>query len=204
MSHCWFSDSIRRVANVSRTDNLFTLPPGLPVPVDDGLARHLPGLRVASQSLLATTGEWVDLSLLPGRTVVYCYPRTGLPDQDPPDGWDLIPGARGCTPQSCAFRDRHRELEALGARVFGLSTQDTEYQREVATRLHLPFPLLSDVGLEFASAMRLPTFEVQSMRLLKRLTLIIDAGVVQHVFYPVFPPDRDAQNVIEWIRDWAR
>jgi len=182
-----------------RTDDILTLPPNLPVPVDDGLARHLSGLRVPSILLPATTGPAIDLSVLPGRTVVYCYPKTGRPDQEPPDGWDLIPGARGCTPQSCAFRDHHRELEALGARVFGLSTQDTEYQREAAERLHLPFPLLSDARLELAEAMRLPTFEVHSMRLLKRLTLIIRDGLVEHTFYPVFPPDRNAQDVIDWL-----
>jgi peroxiredoxin len=163
------------------------------------MAKHLPGLPVAPISLLATTGQWIDLSSLPGRSVVYCYPRTGRPDQEPPDGWDLIPGARGCTPQSCAFRDHHRELETLGARVFGLSTQDTDYQREAAERLHLPFPLLSDARLEFATAMRLPTFPAQSMTLLKRLTLILRGGVVEHVFYPVFPPERSALQVVDWL-----
>lgn len=183
-----------------RSDDILRLPPDLPVPVDDGMARHLAGLPVAPISLPATTGQRIDLSAFAGRTVVYCYPRTGRPDQEPPDGWNLIPGARGCTPQSCAFRDHHRDLETLGARVFGLSTQDTDYQREAAARLHLPFPLLSDARLEFASAMRLPTFEVQTMRLLKRLTLIIRDGVVEHVFYPVFPPDRSAQQVADWLR----
>jgi peroxiredoxin len=169
------------------------------VPVDDGLANHLPGLRVVSRSLPSTIGETIDLSALPGRTVVYCYPRTGLPDRDSPDGWDLIPGARGCTPQSCAFRDHHHELEGLGARVFGLSTQDTAYQREAMERLHLPFALLSDERGEFASEMRLPMFDVHSMRLLKRLTLIIRDGIVEHVFYPVFPPDANAQDVVNWL-----
>ena len=186
-----------------RTDDIFRLPPNLPVPIDDCLARHLPGMRVTKVSLLSTGGEQIDLSELTGRTVVYCYPRTGQPEEDPPAGWDLVPGARGCTPQSCAFRDHHRELGALGARVFGLSTQDTEYQREVVGRLHLPFPLLSDAQLEFASAMRLPTFEVHSMRLLKRLTLVIRDGVVEHVFYPVFPPDRDALRVLDWLQSHA-
>ena len=152
---------------------------------------------------MATTGHRVDLSSLPGRTVVYCYPRTGRPDREPPAGWNQIPGARGCTPQSCAFRDHHRQLEALGVRVFGLSAQDTEYQREAVERLHLPFPLLSDADLEFASAMRLPTFDVQSMRLLKRLTLIIRDGLVEHVFYPVFPPDQNAQQVVAWLTSHA-
>ena len=184
---------------MSRSDDILRLPPDLPVPVDDNMASHLLGLPVAPCSLPSTTGQRIDLSALTGRTVVYCYPRTGRPDQEPPDGWNLIPGARGCTPQSCGFRDHHRELEVLDTRVFGLSSQDTEYQREAAERLHLPFPLVSDAQLEFASAMRLPTFEVQSMRLLKRLTLIIRDGVVEHVFYPVFPPDRNAQQVVDWL-----
>lgn len=182
-----------------RTDDILRLPPDLPVPIDDGLARHLLGMRVAKVSLLSTGGEQIHLSELTGRTVVYCYPRTGQPEEDPPAGWDRVPGARGCTPQSCAFRDHHRALRALRARVFGLSTQDTDYQREVVGRLHLPFPLLSDAQLEFASAMRLPMFEVQSMRLLKRLTVIIREGVVEHVFYPVFPPDRNAVQVLDWL-----
>jgi peroxiredoxin len=182
-----------------RTDDILNLPSDLPVPVDDGMARHLPGLPVATISLPATTGQEINLSAMVGRTVVYCYPRTGRPDQEPPDGWNLIPGARGCTPQSCAFRDHYQELKTLGARVFGLSTQDTDYQREAVERLALPFPLLSDARLAFTSAMRLPTFEVQSMRLLKRLTLIIRDGVVEHIFYPVFPPDRSAQEVIAWL-----
>jgi peroxiredoxin len=184
---------------MTRSDDILRLPSDLPVPVDDGMASHLPGLRVVPRSLRSTTGELIDLSAFAGRTVVYCYPRTGRPDQEPPEGWNLIPGARGCTPQSCAFRDHHRELETLGARVFGLSTQDTEYQREAAERLHLPFALLSDARFEFASALRLPTFVVQSMRLLKRLTLIIRDGTVEHVFYPVFPPDASAQDVVNWL-----
>ena len=183
-----------------RNDDILQLPDDLPVPVDDGMASHLRGMPVAKVPLRSTSEDWIDLSTLAGRTVVYCYPRTGRPDVEPPDGWNLIPGARGCTPQSCAFRDHYRELEALGARVFGLSSQDTEYQREAAERLHLPFPLLSDAQLAFASAMRLPQFEVGPMRLLKRLTLIIRDGMIEHVFYPVFPPDRNAEQVLEWLR----
>jgi peroxiredoxin len=185
---------------VSRTDDIFQLPPDLPVPVDDGLARHLPGARVFAVPLQATDGTYVDLSVLGGRTVVYCYPRTGRPDEEPPQGWNLIPGARGCTPQSCGFRDHAREIAALGARVFGLSTQDSAYQCEAVERLHLPFPLLSDEQLEFAAAMCLPTFEVGSMQLLKRLTLVLRDGMVEHAFYPVFPPDRNADEVVQWLR----
>jgi peroxiredoxin len=184
---------------VARTDNLDRLPERLPVPADDGASDHLPGIRLPSLPLMSTAGEPVDLSNLAGRTVVYCYPRTGRPDQDPPRGWDEIPGARGCTPQSCSFRDHHEELRALGARVFGLSTQDTEYQREAARRLHLPFELLSDERLEFARALNLPTFEADSMTLLKRITLIIHGGRIEKVFYPVFPPDKNAQEVVEWL-----
>ena len=180
-------------------NDLADLPEGLPVPEDDGGSDHLPGMQLPSVPLMSTAGEPVDLSSLSGRTVVYCYPRTGRPGQDSPRGWDEIPGARGCTPQSCSFRDHHEELRTLGARVFGLSTQDTEYQREVIRRLHLPFELLSDERLEFARVLNLPTFEADSMTLLKRITLIIDRGRIEKVFYPVFPPDKNAQEVIEWL-----
>lgn len=149
--------------------------------------------------LPTSAGNWVDLAGLPGRTVLYIYPRTGRPDGPLPEGWDLIPGARGCTPQSCAFRDHHAELQAAGARVFGLSTQDTAYQREAAGRLHLPFPLLSDAELRLAAALRLPTFEVEGQTLLQRVTLMLREGVVEHVFYLVFPPDRNAADVLAWL-----
>lgn len=172
----------------------------IPVPIDDGATSHLPRARIASVPLRATTGQEIDLTALRGRTVVYAYPRTGRPGVDNPPGWDLIPGARGCTPQSCSFRDHFAELKALGVQhLFGLSTQETDYQREAAERLHLPFPLLSDQHLELTRAMMLPTFETSGMTLLKRLTLVIDDSVVKHVFYPVFPPDRSAADVIEWL-----
>jgi len=179
--------------------NPYELPKGLPVPTDDGASDHLPGMRLPSVFLPSTAGESIDLSTLPGKTVVYCYPMTGRPGSDLPAGWDEIPGARGCTPQSCAFRDHHAEIKALGARVFGLSTQSTEYQREAAGRLRLPFELLSDEELAFARALGLPTFEVEGMVLLKRLTLIIDDGRIEQVFYPVFPPDRNAEEVVEYL-----
>lgn len=172
----------------------------IPAPDDDGAASHLAGSRMPSIALASTGGEAVDLSKLTGRTVVYAYPRTGQPDVALPDGWDLIPGARGCTPQSCSFRDHFAEIIAHGAQnLFGLSTQDTAYQREAAERLHLPFPLLSDDKLAFAKAVRLPTFQTSGMVLLKRLTLVIDDGVVTHCFYPVFPPDRSASDVVAWL-----
>ncbi len=177
------------------------LPVDLPVPEDDGAARHLAGMRLPSLSLAATDGAEVDLAKLAGRTVVYIYPRTGRPGVPLPDGWDAIPGARGCTPQSCSFRDHFAQLKSLGvARLFGLSTQDTEYQREAVDRLHLPFAILSDAGLRFARALRLPTFEVAGMTLLKRMVLIIDDGVIAKAFYPVFPPDESAAVVVEWLR----
>jgi peroxiredoxin len=155
---------------------------------------------MASLSLPATSGDRVDLSILPGRTIVYAYPRTGKPGVENPDGWDMIPGARGCTPQSCSFRDHFAELKRLGVdHLFGLSTQDLEYQGEAAQRLHLPFAILSDEHLELTRAMNLPTFETSGMTLLKRFTLVIDNGTVSHVFYPVFPPDRSASDVIQWL-----
>ena len=173
----------------------------LPAPADDGAAAHLPGLRLPSVPLAATDGSTVDLAALPGLVVVYAYPMTGRPDRALPEGWNDIPGARGCTPQSCAFRDRHAELRAAGASaVFGLSTQDSDYQREAAARLHLPFSLLSDSALALTEAARLPRFEVAGAVLLRRLTMILRDGVVAAVHYPVFPPDADADRVLAWLR----
>ncbi|MDP8952620.1 MAG: peroxiredoxin [Actinomycetota bacterium] len=179
--------------------NLYDVPEGLPEPTDDGACDHLPGMRLPPVALPATSGEWVDPSRLPGRTVIYCYPLTGRPGEEMPREWDDIPGARGCTPQSCAFRDHHAEIQALGARVFGLSTQSTEYQREAAERLHLSFELLSDEKLAFAKTLDLPTFEVEEMTLVKRLTLVIHEGRIETVFYPVFPPGENAAAVVEWL-----
>lgn len=173
----------------------------IPPPVDDGGAAHLTGLKLPPIALPATDGAVVTLAALPGRTVVYAYPRTGRPGEPLPPGWDLIPGARGCTPQACAFRDHHAELLASGAaHVFGLSTQGTAYQREAAIRLHLPFPLLSDAHLALTSALRLPTQLVDGMTLTRRLAMVVDAGTIAHVFYPVFPPDRNAADVLAWLK----
>jgi peroxiredoxin len=177
------------------------LPADLPRPIDDGGAAHLEGSMLPDVALAATDGSEVRLARLTGRSVVYAYPRTGQPGKALPEGWDAIPGARGCTPQSCAFRDHFAELRGLGvARLFGLSTQDSAYQREAAERLHLPFPLLSDDGLAFTKAAGLPTFETSGMVLLKRLTMIVGDGRVTKVFYPVFPPDRSADEVLDWLR----
>ena len=173
----------------------------IPAPQDDGATNHLPGTRLPAFALPATNGEQVDLSSLAGRSVIYAYPMTGQPDVPLPDGWDLIPGARGCTPQSCAFRDHAADIASLGVTgLFGLSTQTTQYQQEAAARLHLPFPLLSDADLLLVRALSLPVFEVEQKVLMKRLTLIIDDGVISKVFYPVFPPDENAGVVIDWLR----
>ena len=184
---------------------LDTLPDNLPIPIDDGGAGHLPGMRLPSVTLAATDGTSVDLGALSGRSVLYFYPRTGRPDEPLPQGWDMVPGARGCTPQSCAFRDHYAELQALGvSAVFGISTQTTAYQAEAATRLHLPFALLSDEGRTLAQALRLPMMEVAGMVLNRRLTLIVEAGQIVKVFYPIFPPDRNAGDVLTSLRspDW--
>jgi peroxiredoxin len=172
------------------------IPANLPEPLDDGLADHLIGIRLPSLSLLSTNGTKIDLSQIQGRFVVYCYPRTGTPNSSLPEGWDQIPGARGCTPQSCAYRDHYQELKALGAEVFGLSVQTSEYQKEMVGRLHLPFPVLSDEQFEFQQALNLPTFDVAGMTLLKRLTLVIMDGIVEALHYPVFPSDSDPAWVI--------
>jgi peroxiredoxin len=172
----------------------------IPAPRDDGATRHLPGTKLPSIPLMATSGAEVDLATLAGRSVVYAYPRTGRPGIDNPPGWDMIPGARGCTPQSCSFRDHFAELKLLGVNhLFGLSTQDPDYQREAVERLHLPFPILSDQHLTLTRALKLPTIETSGMTLLKRFTLVIDHGTIEHVFYPVFPPDRNAGDVVAWL-----
>ena len=177
------------------------LPSGLPVPQDDGAARHLAGLKLPSIKLTGTDGTEVDLAKLAGRTVLYIYPRTGVPGQPLPEGWDGIPGARGCTPQSCSFRDHFAELKRLGiTHVYGLSTQDSKYQGEAARRLRLPFAILSDADLKLTAALGLPTFSVAGMTLLKRMVLVIENGVIVKVFYPVFPPDKSAEEVIAWLR----
>ncbi len=174
----------------------------LSMPEDDGGARHLPGLRLTSVALPATDGTVVDLSALLGRVVVYAYPRTADPVHGSPEDWDAIPGARGCTPQSRAFRDHFAELRRRGvSQVFGLSTQDTAYQHEAALRLHLPFPLLSDAGLQLTHALRLPKFEAGGVTLLRRMTHVLDGGAVTRVFYPVFPPDQSAAAVVRWLAE---
>jgi len=184
---------------------LDTIPDDLPIPLDDGGADHLRGLTLPPLTLAATDGSNVDLGALTGLIVLYFYPRTGRPDEPLPEGWDMIPGARGCTPQSCAFRDHFGELQALGvSAVYGISTQATAYQAEAATRLHLPFALLSDADRKLADALRLPMMEAAGMILNRRLTLIVSGGRIVKVFYPIFPPDRNAGDVIAALRapDW--
>ena len=178
----------------------------IPAPQDDGAARHLIGAALPPVSLLATNDAMVMLAELSGRTVVFGYPRTGEPGKIAlVDDWDMIPGARGCTPQTCAFRDLFADLKAAGAQhVFGLSTQSNAYQSEMAGRLHLPFPVLSDEALELTRALNLPTMEVAGLVMIKRLALIIDDGRITHVFYPVFPPDRNAGDVLTWLKDNPR
>jgi peroxiredoxin len=185
---------------MARADGIHALPPDLPAPEDDGAADHLTGMRIPAIALPSTAGGDIRLDRLPGRTVLFCYPRTGRPDEELPPGWNAIPGARGCTPEACGFRDRHQQFADSGARVMALSTQDTDYQREMAARLELPFEVMSDAELRLARALRLPTFEVGGNTLLKRLTLVIRDGEIEHVFYPVFPPDTHAGEVLDWLR----
>jgi len=178
---------------------LTDLPQDLPKPEDDGACDHLHNLSLPLIKLKTTNGEVIDFSSIKDRVVIYLYPMTGQPDKALPDGWDEIPGARGCTPQSCSFRDHYSELKALNASVYGLSTQNTQYQKEAANRLHLPFPLVSDNNLEFISAMNIPTIEVDGMVLSKRVTLIANNGIIEKVFYPVFPPNENANQVIAYL-----
>ena len=175
----------------------------IPAPADDGAADHLKGQTIPPISLVATDDTTITLSALSGRSVVFAYPRTGEPGRiSLVDDWDMIPGARGCTPQTCSFRDLFAELKSAGAQhVFGLSTQSNAYQTEMASRLHLPFPVLSDEKLALTKALNLPTMEVADLVLIKRLALIIDDARITHVFYPVFPPDRNAGDVLEWLKE---
>jgi peroxiredoxin len=175
------------------------LPKDLPVPVDDGAADHLTGLSLPPIVLPATDGTDVDLATVPGCCVIYVYPMTGRPGVPAPDGWDVIPGARGCTPQACSFRDHFAALQALHCGVFGLSAQTSEYQREARDRLHLPYQLLSDSDLQLKELLRLPTFTAGGMELYKRLTMIVEDGRIVKVFYPVFPPDRNVDEVLTWL-----
>ena len=182
--------------------DLNQLPADLPVPEDDGAADHLSGRAAPQVSLPSTSGDPVALNELgPGRTVLYVYPMTGRPDVDLPAGWDTIPGARGCTSEAGDFRDHHADLLAAGvSRVFGVSSQDSDYQREVVDRLRLPFAMLSDTGLALADELLLPTFQAGGTTLFTRLTLVIRDGVIEHAFYPIFPPNEHAQQVLAWLR----
>jgi len=181
--------------------NLNQLPTDLPIPQDDGAADHLVGMHLPAISLATTTASRFNLGESKGRLVIYCYPMTGQPNVALPEGWDQIPGARGCTPQSCSFRDHYQELRALGAEVVGLSVQSTEYQQEMADRLHLPFPVLSDVDYRLQQALRLPTFVAAGMTLLKRVTLIANNGVIEAVHYPIFPSDSDPAWVMNYLKN---
>ncbi len=181
-------------------NNLNVLPDNLPVPADDGACDHLSGLKLPDITLTTTSGSQINLSKLKETVVLYFYPMTGRPDMNLPDGWDAIPGARGCTPQACAFRDHHAELKSLGTDVYAISTQAQQYQKEAKERLHLPFDLISDKGLELKKALSLPTFVVENKELFKRLTLIVKDSAIVKVFYPVFPPDENPDNVISWLQ----
>lgn len=187
-----------------RTDNLHEIPSDIPVPQDDGATAHLVGTVVPPVLLRSTSGELVNLGVRSTHPVViYCYPRTGRPDAEALGGtsrWNAIPGARGCTPQTCGYRDSHAEFSSRGALVYGISTQDTEYQLEAVKRLQLPFQLLSDERLELSMSLGLPRFEVEGIALLKRVTLVIVGGRIAQCFYPVFPPDADATKVLDWLR----
>lgn len=184
-----------------------TLPRDLPVPIDDGAADHLRGVAVPSLALPATSGALVDLAALAaGPAVLFFYPRTGEQGKSAGPEWDLIAGARGCTPQSCGFRDRHGDFRALGVAVAGVSTQTTAFQREFVERNHVPFELLSDAGLRLTRALRLPTFEFAvgsggPTTLIKRMAWYLEGGRIRRVFYPVFPPDTNAQTVLAWLRE---
>jgi peroxiredoxin len=190
-----------RVLGFAQQTNLNELPANLPRPTDDGGARHLKGMAMPDLELPSTANRRVKLSKISApRVVIYAYPMTGRPDRQLPKGWDDIPGARGCTPETCGFRDHHKDLAKLHTEVFGVSTQDTPYQQEMVKRLEVPFEVLSDDHLMLTHALNLPTFTVDGMTLMKRLTLVVTHGRIEHVFYPVFPPDKHAEEVIAWLK----
>lgn len=176
-----------------------SLPDDLPVPVDDGATDHLVGVELPALTLESHTGSSVNLSQLSGWSVLYAYPMSGRPGVELPSGWNQIPGARGCTPQACSMRDSYREFLQRGCHVYGVSTQSSEYQAELAARIHLPYPLLSDYQYRLVDALNLPTFLVDGRRLVKRLTMVIEDRIIRHVFYPVFPPDAGVQPVLDWL-----
>jgi peroxiredoxin len=182
------------------TDDVYTLPPDLPVPEDDGAAEHLVGMMLPQLVLESSRGPVSLRELGLERLVLYVYPRTGRPGEPSPPGWDAIPGARGCTPESCAFRDHAGELGELGTLLAGLSAQTLEEQVEFAERNHITYPVIADPELRLAGALRLPTFDVAGMTLYKRITLVVEACAVAKVFYPVFPPDKNADEVVAWLR----
>jgi peroxiredoxin len=190
-----------RVLAFAQQTNLNELPANLPRPTDDGGARHLKGMAMPDLELPSTANRRVNLSKIDApRVVIYAYPMTGRPDRQLPAGWDDIPGARGCTPETCGFRDHHKDLAKLHTEVYGVSTQDTPYQQEMVKRLEVPFEVLSDEHLALVRALKLPTFTVDGMVLMKRLTLVVKSGRIEHVFYPVFPPDKHADEVIAWLK----
>jgi peroxiredoxin len=181
------------------TNNYNTLPADLPIPIDDGLACHLIKMRLPEVFFASTSGK--DFSFGDGKFVLYVYPLTGQPNVALPDGWDEIPGARGCTPQACDFSNHFQQFSDLNTQVFGLSTQTTQYQLELKNRLHLPFDLLSDSDFQLKKAINLPTFTVGELTLYKRLTLIIEKNIIKKVFYPVFPPNQHAAQVLDWLKN---
>lgn len=182
------------------SNDFTSLPEGLPVPIDDGLATHLVGMPLPNVQFESTNGRLVNLLGLQDRLVIYVYPLTGRPDVPLPEGWDEIPGARGCTPQACDFRNHYQQLQQLNTLVIGLSSQTTDYQLELKNRLHLPFDLLSDNNFQLKSALNLPVFKVGELLLYKRLTLIAEQNIIKKVFYPVFPPNQNASQVMDWLR----
>ena len=180
--------------------DLASLPASLPVPEDDGACSHLPGRALPPITLPSTAGRMVNLAELKVPTVLFFYPRNAQPHESIPEAWNMIPGARGCTPHSCGFRDLHGEFKLLGFQIFGVSTQDTDYQKELVNRVHLPFEVLSDAKIELVNALQLPTFEYRGLRLLKRMAWVVEDGKITKVFYPVFPPDKNADEVLNWLK----
>lgn len=180
-------------------DVIFSIPADLPIPLDDGACEHLENMRIPNVSLWSTDNQEINLSNLRGWNLIFCYPMTGRPGVPIPEGWAQIPGAAGCTPQACSYRDNHAELKRNGVGVYGISTQTSEAQKEASIRLGLSYPLLSDANHSFSSALKLPLLEVDGLKLIKRVTLVLKDGAIKKCFYPVFPPDKNVVEVTAWL-----
>ncbi|VAW52529.1 Alkyl hydroperoxide reductase subunit C-like protein [hydrothermal vent metagenome] len=181
--------------------DLYQLPEGLPVPVDDGACNHLEGAPFPSMLITVTPHATYDFSKEKGINIIFFYPMIGHPDSLPMTGWNEIPGARGCTPQALSYKNYFRQITKLGVRLFGASSQALKEQNDAIDRLKLPFELINDSSFLLSNALKLPTFQFNEIKMIKRLTLVVVDGVIKKVFYPVFPPNKNVDDVIVWLKE---